>query len=73
MNHSEILPSYLKQSGTSLQDQNLLSFENLKTFNMVLHDLWEIERNETEWLRIDNLKKIFITIERDLIELKYPE
>jgi hypothetical protein len=62
------LPSFLKQSGTSLQDQNLLSFENLKTFNMVLHDLWEIERNETEWLRIENLKKLFVTIERELIE-----
>lgn len=40
---------------------------------MVMKDLWEIERNETEWLRIENLKKLFTTIERDLVELKYPE
>jgi hypothetical protein len=40
---------------------------------MVLKDLWEIERNETEWLRIENLKKLYTTIERDLVELKYPE
>jgi hypothetical protein len=38
-----------------------------------LHDLWENERNETEWLRIENLKKLFVTIQRDLIELKYPQ
>ena len=37
-----------------------------------MHDQWETERNRTEWLKVENVKKLYVAIQRDLIELSYP-
>ena len=62
LHYSDILPSKLEQNGVWEQDQNLLSFENLRKYNKIMYDQWNTERNQTEWLRIENIKKLYVTI-----------
>ena len=60
LNYSDILPS------------NHLSFDTLKKFNLIMNNHWETERNETEWQRIEYVKRLYVAIQKDLIDLKYP-
>ena len=37
-----------------------------------MRDQWAIERDKVEWSRVEALKKLFVAIQRDLIETHYP-
>ena len=62
MNFSDILPQKMELNGVWQQDQNVLSFENLQKHNKIMHDQWKTEKNQTEWLRIENVKKLYVAI-----------